>query len=120
MHGGRGEFLAQRGWGAVRAEPLASGEAGSAGVELLQPEAQTRRAHGSWKEGEGRTTAPWGWGPPLQLGPLGVPSSGEGACDLRASHTLLLAHRALPVMYAVALDLRIFANNVSSVSVTVA
>lgn len=31
----------------------------------------------------------------------------------------LLARRALPVMYAVALDLRIFANNVSSDPVTI-
>lgn len=30
-----------------------------------------------------------------------------------------LPRRALPVMYAVALDLRVFANNVSSVLVTV-
>ena len=41
--------------------------------------------------------------------------------DLVASSDILafLPHRALPVMYAVALDLRIFANNVSSVSISI-
>ena len=79
------------GWGAVRVEPLASGEAGSVGAKLLQPDAQTRRGRGSWKEGDGRTPAPWGWGPLLQVGALGVPSSGEGASALRASRTLPFA-----------------------------
>lgn len=77
--------------GAVRAEALASGEAGLVGAELFQPDAQTRRGCSSWKEGEGRTTGPWGWGPPVRVGALGVPSAGEGASDLRASHTLLFA-----------------------------
>lgn len=41
--------------------------------------------------------------------------------DLVASSDVLafLPRRALPVMYAVALDLRIFANNVSSVSISI-
>ena len=77
--------------GAVRAEALASGEAGSAGAELFLPDAQTRRGCSSWKEGEGRTMGLWGWGPPVQLGTLGVPSAGERVSDLRASHTLLFA-----------------------------
>lgn len=49
---------------------------------------------------------------------LGV---GNGISDLVASSNVLafLPRRALPVMYAVALDLRVFANNVSLVLVTV-
>lgn len=57
--------------------------------------------------------APCGW-----MVALGV---GKGMSDLVASSNRLafLPRRALPVMYAVALDLRIFANNVSSVFVTI-
>lgn len=50
-----------------------------------------------------------------------IPSDGHGVPDLVASSGILafLLRRALPVMYAVALDLRVFANNVSSVSISI-
>ena len=51
------------GWGAVRVEPLASGEAGSVGAKLLQPDAQTRRGRGSWKEGDGSVLRNYPGGP---------------------------------------------------------
>lgn len=48
----------------------------------------------------------------------GSPTSGNGLSDLIASSNTCIffcSCRALPVMYAVALDLRVFANNVSSI-----
>lgn len=56
--------------------------------------------------------APCGWMGALVLGR-------ERRTSWPLQQTCSSACRALPVMYAVALDLRIFANNVSSVFVTV-
>ena len=62
----------------------------------------------------GGVAAPWGgWEP-------GVSGADSGtAWPASSSGLALLPRRALPVMYAVALDLRVFANNVSSVLGTV-
>ena len=95
---------------------------GRLGQRTKSSSGQMHRPGGAAAPGRKATGGPWGRGGgalPSSWGPW-VSSALVSEFLTSEPHThFFLPHRALPVMYAVALDLRIFANNVSLVSVTV-
>lgn len=107
------------GWGQSGLRPWPLGRLGqrvqSSSGQMHRPggaAAPGRKVRGG-PRGHGGGALPSGWGPWVSPALVREPLTSE-------PHThFFLPHRALPVMYAVALDLRIFANNVSLVSVTV-